>query len=187
MTGLLFAFIACLLAGIGARDQLTVAGLAARQGQRPLLLAVAVLTSVATAGVAAWAGLMVLPILAGNTNGGLILAALATTFAGGEMLLLRAKGLPDEPTQSLGATGIVLMAYQLTDAGRFFVFALAIASAAPIPAGLGGALGSAMAVTLGWMAGEALPVRQVGLVRRVIGGLLLGLAAWLALRGLGRF
>ena len=187
MSGFLFAFIACLLAGIGARDQLTVAGLAARQGQRPLLLAVAVLTSVATAGIAAWAGFMVLPILAGNTNGGLILAALATAFAGGEMLLLRSKRLPDEPTQSLGATAIVLTAHQLTDAGRFFVFALAVATAAPIPAGLGGAVGGAMAVTSGWIAGEALPARQVGIVRWVIGALLLVLAAWLALRGLGRF
>lgn len=48
MTGFLFAFLACLIAGIGARDQLTVAALAVRQGQRPLLLVVAVLVSIAT-------------------------------------------------------------------------------------------------------------------------------------------
>ena len=123
MTGFLFAFIAALLAGIGARDQLTVAGLAARNGQKLSLLVVAMLTAAVTAGIAGWAAGMVLPVIAGNARAGQFLLGVALGFAGLEMLLLRARALPQEPTQSLGAAGIVLTAYQLTDAARFFGFA----------------------------------------------------------------
>ena len=44
-----------MCAGIGARDQLTVAGLAARNGQRLSLLAVAVICAALTGVIAGWA------------------------------------------------------------------------------------------------------------------------------------
>jgi hypothetical protein len=186
MTGFLFAFIAALLAGIGARDQLTVAGLAARNGQRVGLLAVAALCAAITGVIAAWAAGLVLPLLEGNSRAGQILLAVALGFAGAEMLVLGAKPPPAEPTQSLGAAGIVLMAHQLTDAARFFIFAIAAASAAPIPAGAGGAVGGIAVVALGWIAAEDMPVKLASMVRRGLGGLALLLAAWFALQGLGR-
>ncbi len=186
MSGFLFAFLATVFAGIGARDQLTLAGLATRHGQRPALLLLALLTSMTTAGLAAWAALAVLPLLAGKLAAGKVLTAMALGMAGGEMLLFGPRKVPDEPTQSLGATAIVLLAHQLTDAARFVVFALAVVTSAPIAAGLGGAVGSAGIVTLGWLAAGDLPLRQVILARRMAGILLLLVASWLALSGLGR-
>ncbi len=187
MSGFLFAFLAALLSGIGARDQLTIAGLVARQGQRFGLLAVAVLCSVVTAWIAAWAAGMVLPILEGNTRAGQLMIAIALGFAGGEMLVLGARKPPEEPTQSLGATGIVLTAHQLTDAARFFIFAIAAATAAPVPAFVGGAAGGIAVVVLGWIAGADLPLKLTGWLRRGLGLLSLLLAIWFAMRGFGRF
>ncbi len=180
LSGLVFALLAALLAGIGARDQLTVAGIAARQGQRPGLLVVAIITSVLTAAAAAYGA----ELMAGNAR--TMLAALALALAGGEMLVFRARRMPDEPTQSLGATAIVLAAHQLTDAARFLIFAIAAATHAPISAGLGGALGGAGVVLAGWLAAESLPMRQLALIRRIVGAVLLALAVWLALRAVGR-
>jgi len=185
MSGFLFAFLATLIAGIGARDQLTIAGLATRLGQRPGLLGVAVLSAIVTSAIAAWAALAVMPILSGNAAGGKILTAIALGLAGGEMLLLKSRQMPDEPTHSLGATGIVLFAHQLTDAARFVIFALAVATAAPIPAAIGGAAGSIAVVTLGWLAADDLPLRLVTRARRIGGGVLLAIAAVLALSARG--
>jgi hypothetical protein len=185
MSGFLFAFLATAIAGIGARDQLMLAGLSARLGQRPGLLAVAVLSAIATAALAAWAALAVMPILAGNAAGGKILTGIALALAGGEMLLFGPRSVPQEPTQSLGATGIVLLAQQLTDAARFVIFALAVATAAPIPAAIGGAAGSVAVVTLGWLAAGDLPQGPVLLARRAGGALLLAIAGVLVLAGRG--
>jgi hypothetical protein len=186
MTGFIFSFIAALLAGIGARDQLTVAGLAARQGQRIGLLTVAVICAAVTGVIAGWAAGLVLPIIEGNERAGQILIAVALGFAGAEMLVLGARPPPEEPTHSLGAIGIVLTAHQLTDAARFFVFAIAAATAAPIPSGAGGAVGGIAVVALGWIAAEDLPLKLASLVRRALGLVALLLAVWFALHGLGR-
>ena len=187
MSGFLFAFIAALLAGIGARDQLTVAGLAARNGQRLGLLAVAVLCAAMTGVIAGWAAGLVVPLLEGNARAGQVLIAVALAFAGAEMLVLGARKPPEEPTQSLGATGIVLTAHQLTDAARFFIFAIAAATAAPIPAGAGGAVGGIAVVALGWIAAEDMPLKLSSIVRRSLGVVALLLAVWFAMHGLGRW
>lgn len=183
MSGLLFAFLATVLAGIGARDQLTVAGIAARQGQRPGLLVIAVATSIATAAAAAYGGALLGPLMGGNAR--LMFASLALAFAGLEMLVLTARGMPAEPTQSLGATAIVLSAHQITDASRFLVLAIVVATHAPISAGLGGALGGAGVMLAGWLVAGSLPVRQLSMIRRAVGGGLLILALVLAMRAIG--
>src|SRR3546814_5437124 len=58
-------------------------------------------------------------------------------------------------SRSLGAIGIVLLARQIGDGARFVVFALAAWASLPTAAALGGALGGAAAVTLGWTLGAA--------------------------------
>ena len=55
MTGCLFALLAALLAGLGARDQMLVANLSARFGPRPMLLATAMASGALASGLAAWA------------------------------------------------------------------------------------------------------------------------------------
>ena len=184
MSGLLFAFLATLLAGIGARDQLTVAGIAARQGQRPGLIMTAMATSIATASAAAYGGALLAPLMGGDAR--LVFAALALAFAGAEMLVFSARRMPDEPTQSLGATAIVLSAHQVTDASRFLILAIAAATHAPISAGLGGALGGTTIVLAGWLAADKLPGRQLAMIRRLVGAGLLILAAVVAMKAMGR-
>jgi Ca2+/H+ antiporter, TMEM165/GDT1 family len=184
MSGTLFALLATLLAGIGARDQLTVAALAARNGQHWMLLAISAACAIATAALAAFAARAVIPLLAGDARQ--LLAALALGLAGGEMLLLRAKPLGTEPTQSLGAAAIVLFAQQLTDAARFIIFALAVATSAPMAVGAGGAAGGVAIVAAGWLGAEELADRNLRLVRLAGGSLLLAVAAWLAYGVFGR-
>ena len=172
-----------ILAGLGARDQAVVAALAERQGQRPALLLVALACSVATAALAAWAGSTILPMLVPKAR--TILAAMALALAGVELLLIGGRRKPEEPTLSLGATGIVLLAHQVTDAARFLVFAITVAAAAPLSAGIGGAAGGAVALGAAWLAPEYFGGARVRTIRRVIGGLLLIVAVIVAVPALG--
>ena len=176
--------MACLLAGLGARDQMTVAGLAGRQSGRPGLLALALVTSFATAAFAAYAAIKIAPQLNGDAR--TIFAGIALVLAGGESLVMAPRRLPEEPTSSLGATAIVLLAHQLTDAARFLIFAIAVKTGAALWAGVGGALGGAAVVTLAWTFPEAFEWRNLRWVRRGIGTVLLLLGAWLILRAMGR-
>ena len=128
-------------------------------------------------------GALLAPLTGGDAR--LIFAALALAFAGAEMLVFSARRMPDEPTQSLGATAIVLSAHQLTDASRFLILAIAAATHAPISAGLGGALGGTGVVLAGWLAAGSLPKRQLSMIRRSVGAGLLILAAGLAMRAIG--
>ena len=181
MTGLLFALLATLLVGVGARDQVLVAQLAERQGQRPSLLLVALASGMVAAGLAAWSGAQVAGMMAGNARS--LLVALALGLAGLELLVLTPRAAPAEPTHSLGAFAIVVFAMQLTDAARFLVFALAALTRAPLTTGLGGAVGAVLVVGAGWvMMGRAL---SLGRVRRVLGAGLVLLAAALGVAASG--
>lgn len=177
MTGFLLALIAIFVAGLGARDQVLIATFAARQGQRPALLLVALVSVALAAAAAIW--------LAGAFAPGLtipvrrMLAVLALGLAAIEMIVSWPRRAPAEPTQSLGAFGIVLLAQQLTDASRFLLFALSVASIWPGAAGLGGALGGGAVVLVGWAGGQALLDLPLVRIRRWLGGALLVLAVGL--------
>lgn len=177
MTGFLLAMIATFLAGFGGRDQMLVAGFAERQGQRPALLLVALLSAALAAAAAIWLAGSFAPQLAPPARR--MLAVLALGLAALEMLLIRPRGRPDEPTQSLGAFGIVMLAQQLTDASRFLLFAISVASILPGAAGLGGGLGGAAVVTVGWASGRTLFDLPLVRIRRWLGAGLLVLAVGL--------
>jgi len=184
MTGLYLALLAVLAAGFGARDQLTIAGLAKAQGRRPGVLILAIGVSLATAGIAAWAATLVIPILVPDAR--LFMAALALAFAGLESLAIAPKANPREPTNSLGALAIVLLANQLTDAARFMIFGIAVGTNAALSAGIGGAVGGAALVVMAWMFPERAGTVRARLLRRVIGGLLLLLAIYFGLVAIDR-
>lgn len=179
MAGFLFALLATFIAGIGARDQLMVAALAARQGARPVALITALACVIATAALAVTASDLALPRMGPIQRQ--YFAALAFGLAGLEMLFARRTRVPDEPTHSLGAFAIVLFAQQLFDAGRFLIFAIAVATTASIPAGLGGALGGGGVVAAGWLGGADLLNRNLAPWRRSCGIVLLLVAAWTGL------
>ena len=179
MSGFLFAFIASLVVGIGARDQALVAALSERQGARPLLLVVAVLSACVSAAAATWAGLQVTPLLAPAAR--TMLVAIVLMLAALELLVMRPLRTPAEPTESLFAFGTVLLAQQITDAARLVIFALAAGSLLPAATALGGALGGSVTVLAGWLLAGQLRQWPLAMVRRGLGLVLLGIVAWLAL------
>lgn len=179
MTGFLLAFIATVLAGLGARDQVLVAGLSARLGQRASLLLIGLASATLAAAGAVWLAGSFTPLLPPPARR--MLGALALGVAALEMLLWRVRSVPAEPTRSLGAAGLVLLGLQLTDAARFLLFAIVVASLLPGAAGLGGALGGMVVVVIGWAGGQALLELPLARWRRWLGVGLLVLAIALGL------
>lgn len=183
MPAFYLTLVAVLLAGLAARDQLTVAGLALRQGRRPMVLVVAVCTSVLTALLAGWLGTYMLAHFPPPARA--IFASIAIAFAGLESLVLVAHRNPREPTNSLGALAVVLLAHQITDASRFIVFAMAVGMAAPVVSTAAGMLGGALLAGLAWSAPELIASPRARRLRRIVGLLLLLAALVLLLRQFG--
>ena len=173
MNATLFALLGAFLAGIGARDQMLLAALTRATGRRPMLVGLALLSSVLATAFAAWSAGEIAATL--DRSARLILAAVALGAAGAESLLLAPRKLPREPTRSLGAALLVMAYHQVTDAARFLVLAIAVATQDPYAAGIGGAAGAAIALALG--VGEAHTLleaaRGLRIMRRLAGGLLL--------------
>lgn len=174
MPAFYLTLVAVLLAGFGARDQVTVAGLVLRQGRRPAVLIVAVLGAVLTAALAALAARFMLHQLPAPARA--IFAAIALGMAGIESMVVAPRRDPAEPTNSLGALAFVLVVHQVTDAARFLVFGLGVGMAAPVMSGLAGALGGTVLVALAWSRPDWLDRPAARLVRRLV-GLLLAIAA----------
>jgi hypothetical protein len=170
MTAFYYTFLAVLLAGLGARDQLTVASLSRSQGLRPGVLLTGLAVAVATVVFVVWAASAVAPLLAPRAR--LVMMAIALAFAGVEALWPFTAKQPDEPTASLGALAIVLLAHQLTDAARFLVFALGV-TLAPVTIGIGGATAGAASIAAGWMLPEVFCNPRMRLVRGTVGAFML--------------
>ena len=179
MASFLLAMLAVLIAGLGARDQVLVADLAERQGPRPAILLLAVLTAGLSAAAAGWAGAITAPLLIPRAR--TMLVAMVLGLAALELLFVRPRGIAKEPTNSLGAFAVVLLVQQLTDAARLLIFALAAASAVPQLAALGGAVGGGLSVLGGWLAAQHLRNLPLVAIRRGLGLGSVGLALWLAL------
>jgi putative Ca2+/H+ antiporter (TMEM165/GDT1 family) len=170
MPTLLFALIAAALASTGGRDQRLTAALADKLGQGIGLLLTSWMVAAFTAAVAAWVGSTMAVLVPSPAKP--MLAAIALVLAAAEMMWPRADTEPDEPTRSLAAYAIVLTARQIGDGARFLVFAIAVAGNSPVLAAVGGAAGSAAALTLGWsLAGELpnrLPLKMLRLIVAVV-------------------
>ena len=184
MAAFYLTLVAVLLSGIAARDQVTIAALTRAQGQRLGVLITALVCTAVTCAVAAYAAsrfLMTLPVPARP-----ILESIAIGLAGLESLLLAPRRIPREPTHSLGALALVLLAHQLTDAARFTLFGLAIGMGAPLAAGLGGTLGALVLVAAAWSFAEVFAAPGIRVLRRAVGGLMLvvAIAMFLGARGI---
>ncbi|MBB4857261.1 hypothetical protein HNO88_000568 [Novosphingobium chloroacetimidivorans] len=164
-------FVAVLLSGIAARDQVTIAALTRAQGQRFGVLVVALVLAGATSAFAAYAAAQMLSTVPVPARP--ILAAIALGLAGLESLILSPRANPKEPTHSLGALAIVLLAHQVTDAARFTLFGLAVGMGAPLAAGLGGGLAGVVLTAGAWAFPRALVSPRIRIARRIVGGLLL--------------
>ncbi len=184
MIGLYFTLLAVLLSGLGARDQVLVAALSRRQGQRPGVLIIAGAASVLTAAVAAWLATSIAPLLGPEARS--FLAGLALLFAGGESLIFASRRAPQEPTRSLAALAIVVTSHQLTDAARFLIFGVAVATNAPIPAAAGGAIGGMVLVGAAWAFPEVIANRRLRLIRRLVGAGLVLIGLYVCLSAIGK-
>ncbi|MEZ5744040.1 MAG: hypothetical protein R3D89_10075 [Sphingomonadaceae bacterium] len=183
MTAFYLALLAALIAGFGARDQVTVAALAARQSGHVALLVMAVLSSIGTALFAGYAAILFLDILAPMAR--LFMAALALLLAGLESIIIRPRAKMKEPTQSLGAAMLVIVASQLTDAARFLIFGIAIATGQVWSAAAGGALAGIALMGMAWSGAELVVSPKTRQIRRAAGVVLILVALYTGLVAVG--
>ncbi len=175
-------FIAVLLSGIAARDQVTVASQSRAHGRRGLSLAIAVLVSILSAALAGWAAQMIVPLMAPAAR--VFLCAMAIGFAGLESLVIAPRRAGSDPGPSLGMFGLTLLVHQLTDAARFIVFGIAVAAQAPITAAGGGALGGIVLVGAAWAFPALALNARARLARRLLGIGFTLVGAYVAMRAL---
>jgi putative Ca2+/H+ antiporter (TMEM165/GDT1 family) len=172
MASFLFALLLVFVLALGGRDQWLVARLADALGQGLGLLLTGMASAALLAAVMAWVGAgfaAQLPPRAAQ-----MLVAFALALAAAELAWPVKIDPPQEPTRSLGAFAIVLAARQVGDAARFAVFALAAQAHLPVTAALGGAVGGAGAIALGWsLGGEGLARWPLPIIRRVLAAALL--------------
>jgi len=184
MPALFLALLTSALAMLAARPALLTARLSAALGAGPGLLVACWATAIATSALAGWGGAWLAPQMAPAAKG--MFVAFALGVSGLELLFLHPRAKPAEPTRSLGAIFLVLLGEQVTDAARFFVLALAVATAGPVLAAAGGAIGSGAVLTAAWAVGGAwerrLPLRSI---RVGVGGvfLLAAIVVGLSARG----
>lgn len=176
MSGFLFAFLATLLATFGARDQVMVAHLTRVQGARPVLLVTALVATGLSTAVAAWLASRMVTDMVPDARA--LFGVLALLIGGGEMLLLGPRKAAAEPTHSLFAALIVIFSQQLTDAARFLVLALGVGTAAWLTAGIGGALGSGIAIAAGWAVPDLAQAAGLRVWRRVAGAVLVAIGVF---------
>ncbi len=174
MVEFLVALIATIVLGTGGRDQVLLAGLAAKLGKRVSLLAAGLVASALTVLAAAWLAALI-KVQAGS-EGTTPLAAFAMGLAGLEMAMIRLRRIPTEPTRSLGAITLVLLAFQASDAVRLASFALLLTSSSTVPTAAGAALGSMAALTIGWALAERHPTLRLAGIRRWLGIVMIALA-----------
>lgn len=185
MPSLFFAFIAVLLGTIGSRDQRIVAHFSSASRRGVGVLAAACVSATFSALAMALAGQVIAGLLPGP--GKTMLVAIALLFAAIELAWPARYEAPEEPTRSLAAIVIVLMARQFGDGARFMVFAIAAATGAPLLAGVGGAIGGSLALAAAWAAGEdatrRAPLRAIRLALAAV-ALVLAVVIGLNARGI---
>lgn len=152
MPAFFLTLMACLIVTLAGREQIRVAQLAGALGKGRVLLAIIWICAFATSAIAAWASTLIAPLLTPPAK--TMFIAIALLLSAGELAFLRAGPAPKEPTRSAGAIFIVIFAAQLTDAARFLVLALSIQTGEPSFAAIGGAIGSAIALSLAVFAGK---------------------------------
>lgn len=164
----------------GGRDQWMIALWSDALGRCLPLLCIAVLSAGLSAAAMAWVGSGFAALL--PSRAGQMLVAFALGLAAIELALPVRVKPPQEPTRSLPALLVVILARQFGDGARFGIVALAAWTSAPITAGLGGALGGAAAVALGWSVGAGTLARwPLRTLRRILAAVLLVAALFIGI------
>lgn len=167
MDAALIALAACLLTSFGGRAQMTISLLAGSLGRSPGLLVVSVATTLLATLIAAALGAVISGQFVGEARQSIVVVALL--LAAIELAVPVTLTYPREPTRSLGAIALVLLARQLIDAPRACVFASAAALASMDHAQIGGGIGAMLAATLAWIFSD----RAIGAKTRYVARLIL--------------
>lgn len=178
MSGLLLTLFATLMAGLGARDTVLAGRISAANGRAGGLISVALVCAAVSSALSGVGAAFVLPLLTPDAR--VMLAGMALALAGAEALVLRPGRKPVEPTHSLGAFALVLLALQVTDPVRFVVFGLGVGTAAPVAAAIGGTVASAVLLAVAISLPDLAESAQLRLARRGVGAVLLLIGLWLA-------
>ena len=179
MTGFYLALVAVMLAGFGARDQLILASISQAQPNRPALLITGALTATAATALIVWASQAMGELRQPDAR--TWLGTFALVIAGIELLAARRARKMEQPTPSLGALALVLLARQVLDAARLLVFALCVSTGAPVAVALGGVSASLVLLWFAWAHPQVPLDPRVFVYRKVAGALLLGAALVFAL------
>ncbi|WP_394729685.1 hypothetical protein [Altererythrobacter sp. GH1-8] len=148
----LLAFGLSFLAAHRGGPQLLIGHLSAKLGRSSGLVLIALLTSLATSALAAFAGAWLSSGFIGFERA--MIAALALALAAALLAQGKSPQLPREPTRSFGAIALALTAKQAIDPPRLVIFASAAALASPWHALAGGAFATALSLLLGWALAE---------------------------------
>lgn len=175
MDSFLFCLLLTFAIGLGGRDQVIVARLSDMLEQSLPLLVVGAMCATISATAMTWFGTTLAGIL--PQRAAEMLVAVALALAALELFWPVKLRRMDEPTRSLGAIGLVLLARQIGDGARFVIFAFAAEATYPATTILGGALGGIAAIGLGWMMGRDLETRFPLRAIRVVMGVCLILVA----------
>lgn len=163
----LLSLILVFAVALGGRDAMVMAGLSDGLGRSPLLLVAGFACALASAALMAWLGATfaaMLPYKAAQ-----MLVAFALGFAALELALPLRIRQPTEPTRSLAAIALVLLARQIGDAARFIIFALAALAHFPAVSALGGGIAGAGALAVAWsQGGNGMARLRPSLWRRVL-------------------
>lgn len=179
MEALLPAFVACLLAEMAGRVQLTTESYAVTRPAWGLCAAVLISTTISLAiGAAGGAWMARLVTYEART----LLLGLALILTGGT-LLIRAKAAPMSAPPK-GAPLWRYLATQLGDNSQFIVFAFAARGNAPVLAALGGLAGVMAAGCLPLLLDQDFRRLPLALMRRISGALLLIAGLFSALHAL---
>jgi putative Ca2+/H+ antiporter (TMEM165/GDT1 family) len=186
MDALLIALLGCLLGEIGDKSQLLVLALAARYNRDGAVIAGIIVAAIANAAISAAAGAWIGPMLGADAR--LLFLALAILFLGAGLLWRVAPPDPLDgwPTGAFLTTALGLFILGFGDGPQFLILGIAVRTAEPVLAGIGGAIGMIVAlVPVVLLRARLLAVLPLRAIRWTGGALLLVTGAIMALSATG--
>ncbi|QGP79757.1 TMEM165/GDT1 family protein [Sphingobium sp. CAP-1] len=186
MDALLLALLGCLLGEIGDKSQWLVLALAARYHRDGAVIAGIITAAVANAAISAMAGAWIGPMLGADAR--LLFLALAILFLGVGLLWRVARPDPLDGWR-IGAfltTALGLFILGFGDGPQFLILGIATRTGDPALAGIGGAIGTIVALVPVVLARDRLlAVLPLRAIRWTGGGVLIVTGAILSLSATG--
>ncbi len=186
MDALLLALLGCLLGEIGDKSQLLVLALATRYNRDGAIIAGIIAAAIANAAISAIAGAWIGPMLGADAR--LLFLALSILFLGAGLLwrVSPPDALDGWPTGAFLTSALGLFILGFGDGPQFLILGIATRTADPLLAGIGGAIGTIVALVPVVVArGALLAALPLRAIRWTGGAILIVTAACLGLSATG--